>query len=210
MRIGAAPGSGGISATLVSWDAEYMTVLTRGGPGSITIVGLELVPTATPTDDSRVFLVQWQHEWTNRLDDLSRQSDTAGIAALLHRLVDQTALIATLERHMRDSPPLPPARGLAFPAGVSASVLDAYMYVQAVDRGESPRQAIADLHAITSGTAAGRIQRARERGLLTTPDNTRAHSALTEKAADAIEAMTGERPKRYMSHTGQVIDTSEK
>lgn len=200
-----------IEATLFAWQDWFTTLLTtRHGPEK-RAVGIEMLPGSTSREYSPALREAWSRQWIARLNKLDQ---TSGVkASALPSLLNVAPLLDALDRYECHAPlsrqdaitrweykytmPITP--------DLAASASDAQTYAYAVAAGESAARALSAAHNITVRSAEGRIRRARQRGLLTAHENPRMPSMLTEKAADAIEWLTGDRPYPYVAENGEVV-----
>lgn len=198
-------GTGSLRATLIAWDNTFVTLITTA-TDKPKVLALEVTPYALIGNYSPEFAATWRNTWTQRLARFNRDVDLSSTTSMLERIFDPSAFQSVLELALHRPPEFleAPVQG-PFPAELLQSAFDAWTYVQATDRSESPRQAVADHRGVTSRTAEGRIRRARERELLTHPKNNRASSMLTEKAAEVLEGYLGHRPYPYVAEDGEVV-----
>lgn len=195
-----------MAATLFAWQERYTTLLTTTQRRHRLAVGIEMLPGRTASDFTPGMREEWSRRWIARLDEFHEHPETAVNALPPHLNVEP--LLDALDRHDR-RPRVNTSKWLTWEsdqmADLATSVRDAVIYAHAVAAGESAAKALSAAHDISIRTAEGRIRRARQRGLLTHHDNPRTPSMLTEKAANIIERLTGERPYPYVTEDGEVV-----
>ena len=200
-----------IDATLVAWRRHHVTFVTAVVADERRVVTVEVGP-ALPHAIQDEAMMEWAIWWNKRLPLLGDAIQAGGpfVTATEFRNMPFGPLLTARQTIKNQSAPGSPNRIDLSPLLRSESVdggvfLDALTYLNAVDQGTSPAEAIATLRNISPRTAEGRIRRARTSNLLSKPMNTRTPSMPTAKAADLIEEALGVRPYPYVTADGTVV-----
>jgi hypothetical protein len=182
---GVARAHGGeLDLSVIQWGHQWVTLLTTHRRGRPVAVAVEVGPTlGEDQEQTEKRLRKRLAEWARLLPDdppeiLAKDFRTLPLGAFMKA---RAAMVRGPGVNPWGDPPL------RAESRMLAELADALIYVRAAEQGRSPTEAIAEAWGITTGSARGRIGRARARGYLTDvgPGN-HERSTLTSKALEEV------------------------